>query len=83
MRGLEKDVQSTPASSLLYSLKIPATMVPGKLGLVETKVNVLVGSTLAFGLPKALVCRVHLAAADDEHVRGNRHLMVEVNRFSP
>jgi len=39
-----------PASSLLYSLKTPATMVPGKLGLAETNVNVLVGRTLALGL---------------------------------
>ena len=46
-------------------------MVPGKLGLVETKVKVLVGRTLALGLFDGRgVGNRRLPAADHEHVRG-------------
>ena len=50
-------------------------MVPGKLGLLETKVKVLVGSTLVAGFFGATgsVDR-DLAAADHEHVRRHGHV---------
>src|ERR1700751_3337437 len=47
--GLKKTCRSTPASSLLYSLKVPAMIVPGKLGLSHEKVNVLVFAVLVVG----------------------------------
>ncbi len=49
-------------------------MVPGKLGLSETNVKVLVGKTLALGFFEAGVSETRgLSAADREHVRGNGH----------
>ena len=59
-------------------------MVPGKLGLVETNLNVLVGSTLAVGFFEAAASpTVDLPLPITSICAGTVTLMVEVKRFSP
>ena len=72
-----------PASSLLYSWKTPATIVPGKLGLSETNVKVLVGR-MAFGFFEAARRKQSLLPLPIASMcAGIVTLMVEVNRFKP
>src|SRR5271154_2784025 len=82
--GLKKTCRSMPASSLLYSSKLPAMMVPGRLGLVSTNVNVFVGRPLVLGfLEGGLSVTVVFPLPITRMWAGTVMLMVEVKRFRP
>src|SRR5512141_703173 len=82
--GLKYTCRSRPASSLLYSWKTPATMVPGKLGLSETNVYVFVGSTLSAPfLGGAVSEAVILPLPITSMCAGTLMLIDDVNRLMP
>ena len=77
-------VQIKPSIIALMFLEHAGNIVPGKLGLSATNVNVLVGNTLAFGLFEAAWSAVvGFPVPIASMCAGMVTLMVEVNRLSP
>src|SRR5208282_6488451 len=82
--GLKNTCRSMPASSALNSWKVPAMIVPGKLGLSQVKLKVLEFAITVAGF------FVGAAAGDDSFplpittmCAGTVTLMVEVKRLTP